>query len=255
MTTYADLGYHTLSPSEVLARARREGRVKASPAPPKPTLPPPPWWYTEYLDERSTEIGVGEGRALAAAAALREACRALGISKYDLPPLRFASRPPTGAPDDLPAWFKPSLLGGTVCVVARQSLLATAKAVVHETVHYHQSRELGPLVDIGREVANSPSHPLERQARSAHRDFERYLEQAWAVTTRSSMSNACSTGQSKYFTASLVRNGRRRPGCDSSGSPFFSWQGAVRLPFTGGVLLSAVRRFINRPATHLRRRS
>jgi hypothetical protein len=66
-----------------------------------------------------------------------------------------------------------------VCVLARQSLMATAVATVHEVTHFHQSRKLGPLVNISREVANNPSHPLERAARGAHQDFERYMQQAW----------------------------------------------------------------------------
>ena len=175
-----DQRYRVVSPAEVWRQAQQDRKAELAAKPKPAPLPPPPWWYTEYLSG-GTEIGVGEGRALMAAAARKEACWAFGISKYDLPPLRFASHPPIGAPDDLRGWFQPSLSGGTVCVLARQSLMATAVATVHECVHFHQSRKLGPLVDIGREVANNPSHPLEREARSAHQDFERYMKQAWDI--------------------------------------------------------------------------
>jgi hypothetical protein len=189
-----------LPPEEVLRAALRR-RPRPAPAPPRssreatpaqsvavakpkaPSWATPPWWHREFLHHRSVEIGVGAERATVAAAARLEACRALHISKYELPPLRFSSRPPVGAPDDLPAWFEQSLSGGTVCVVARQSLLMTAVCVVHETCHFHQARKLGGLVDIARETGNNPSHPLEREARSAHQDFEEYLKRAWIYNT------------------------------------------------------------------------
>jgi hypothetical protein len=172
-------GVRVVDPAEVLEQAKRERRVETFTTPPRRDTGLP-WWYSEYLSG-GTEIGVGENRALVAAAARKEACRALGISKYDLPPLQFRSYRPPNASDDLPAWFEPSLSGGVVCILARQSLVLTATAGVHETVHYHQSRKLGPLVNISRLIANNPSHPLEREARNAHQDFERYLGQGWGV--------------------------------------------------------------------------
>jgi hypothetical protein len=163
-----------IPPSEVFEAYQRERRLsRSAPSqtskPKAPSWATPPWWYTEYLDERSVEIGVGEGRALAAAAARVEACRALGISKWEMPELRFYDRPRADAPDDLPAYFEWSPSGGVAFVKARQSLLATAVCVVHECAHAHESRKLGGL------------DRNERAVRACHEDFERYMQRCWGI--------------------------------------------------------------------------
>jgi hypothetical protein len=121
-TWFHRAGVGVVTPAEVLEKARRDGRIPPASSATPPSTPRKdknlPWYWDDCGGGRGVDPAlVGENRCIMALAARKEACRAFGISKYDLPHLRFASHPPIGAPDDMGGWFQPSLSGGTVCVL------------------------------------------------------------------------------------------------------------------------------------------